>query len=442
MASDPNRDGRKQLESELATSLASLKRFRLRRLWIDFPKQGSEIGVGGYGTVYRARLQKRMFSSKIDVAVKKLHTTGDWEKRLSVSLALTRELLVWATLDHPNILPLLGFHLSVKLDEAWLVSPLAPKGNIYEFLEREHPALEQRLELAKDTAKGLEYLHTRSPAICHGDIKAVNVLIGADDHAMLCDLGLSRTENTSITTGLNAGGHPPYDDVSQEGQVIHQITNNIPPATLGPGNCPRHIQELLTKCWRQVANERPSMPNVVAELTAGIIHFFQDVSQQMSLLPTTSTATSSIDLLERELIELMASFQSYAVEPSWFTFPNVEFILGAGAWLVCPYIQNGNLSSYLFRGNPSQRALDTANGLHYLHNLKPPLNVLITNDDHAVFCDFGLARTMESMPSGLTTSTFNQGGSLPYESPEFLLGESLRTQESDVWAWGCLLQEA
>ncbi|KAG8893875.1 hypothetical protein FRB99_001657, partial [Tulasnella sp. 403] len=48
---------------------------------------------------------------------------------------------------------------------------------------------------------------------------------------------------------------------------------------------------------------------------------------------------------------------------------------------------------------------------------------------------------MESLPSGLTTSTFNQGGSLPYESPELLLGESLRAQESDVWAWGCVLQE-
>ncbi|KAG8893876.1 hypothetical protein FRB99_001658, partial [Tulasnella sp. 403] len=160
MASEHNNDHHKtELESELtppllipkptiqATSLASLKPYRLKRSWIDFTKQGSEIGVGGYGTVHRAKLQKQIFRPKIDIAVKKLYTTGDWDKRLSVSLALARELLVWSTLNHPNVLPLVGFHLSVKLDEAWLVSPLAPKGNIYDFLEHERPPLEKRLEL-------------------------------------------------------------------------------------------------------------------------------------------------------------------------------------------------------------------------------------------------------------------------------------------------------
>ncbi|KAG8906491.1 hypothetical protein FRB99_006806 [Tulasnella sp. 403] len=125
MATDPSKDRQKELEKELATSLVSLKRLRLKRSWVEFSKQGSEIGVGGYG-------QEHIFRSKIDVAVKKLYTTGDWEKRLAVSLALARELLVWANLDHPNVSPLLGFHLNVKLDEAWLVSPLASKGNIYD----------------------------------------------------------------------------------------------------------------------------------------------------------------------------------------------------------------------------------------------------------------------------------------------------------------------
>ncbi|KAG8892384.1 hypothetical protein FRB99_002739 [Tulasnella sp. 403] len=58
-----------------------------------------------------------------------------------------------------------------------------------------------------------------------------------------------------------------------------------------------------------------------------------------------------------------------------------------------------------------------------------------------MLCDFGLAKTMENMPTGLTTSTFNKAGSLPYESPELLKDASPRSLESDVWAWGCLLQE-
>ncbi|KAG8900628.1 hypothetical protein FRB99_005941 [Tulasnella sp. 403] len=48
---------------------------------------------------------------------------------------------------------------------------------------------------------------------------------------------------------------------------------------------------------------------------------------------------------------------------------------------------------------------------------------------------------MENMPTGLTTTTFNQGGTLAYESPELIMQSSHRTLESDVWAWGCLLQE-
>ncbi|KAG8901897.1 hypothetical protein FRB99_005017 [Tulasnella sp. 403] len=108
----------------------------------------------------------------------------------------------------------------------------------------------------------------------------------------------------------------------------------------------------------------------------------------------------------------------------YFLDPRLE-----GAWLVAPFMRNGNLSDYLRRERPDQDACIQL------------LNVLIADDRRAVLCDFGLAKTMESMPSGLTTSTFNQGGSLPYESPELLLGESLRAQESDVWAWACVLQE-
>ncbi|KAG8903765.1 hypothetical protein FRB99_002792 [Tulasnella sp. 403] len=564
-------------EQELATALVSLKPFLLRRSWISIPKKDSEIGVGGFGTVHRAEMRRGLFTPKTVVAVKKLYTTGEYDKRLHVALELVRELTIQASLDHPNILPLLGFYLSTKLDEAWLVSPYASNGNIYDYLERVNPGLDKRLEMAKDTAKGLEYLHTRNPPICHGDIKALNVLVAENTVVMLCDFGLSKsTESmTAASTTNNAGtsrywspelfqqgnrptlesdvwawgclllevisrhqflvlDHPdvilqivtglaPYNDIPLEGRVIHQITENILPAQLDTLGCPTHVRDLLGQCWKIPSGERPKMQEVVSRLTAGNLHFFAQGSVSMAVTRASTQSTT----LERELTEFLLPLEKHRIKPSRLLFRQErESVIGMGgfgtvhrahlrrgiwgnsgaivavkklraaggpdkclrmaialirelavwsvlsheniiplvgfylserldqAWLVSPYMKNGNINDYLINARPDQDkrhqlALDTAKGLQYLHNRDPPichgdikaLNVLITDGQRAALCDFGLAKTMESMPSGLTTSTFNQGGSLPYESPELLLGKSMRSPESDVWAWGCLLQE-
>ncbi|KAG8893659.1 hypothetical protein FRB99_001829, partial [Tulasnella sp. 403] len=550
----------KSLEQELAQALATLKPFRLSKSWIRVPKKDAEIGVGGFGVVYRAVLQRWPFAPKVHVAVKKFHTIGEWDQLLRIALALVRELGVWANLEHPNILPLLGFHLSSKLEEAWLVSPYASNGNIFEYLERTQPGLDARLELAKDTAKGLEYLHTRNPPICHGDIKALNILIDAWGHAMLCDFGLAKaTDGSGVETqgkSTNDGGTirywspelfgdnscptlksdvwawgclllevvtglPPYHEILLEGRLIHVISEKTSPATLDDISCPPHVRDLLGLCWETEADLRPTMTQALSSLTAGNINFYRSES----ILPAPSVSSSHLDSMERELTDMLVPLEQHRVNPSWFEFPRFGSTIGIGgfglvqratmrqnwrsrgvvvavkklramggkdkrlrmvtalirevavwatlshpnvipfigfhlsprleeAWLVAPLMINGNLNQYLlgFRLDMVERlrlALDTAKGLQYLHHLNPPichgdikaLNVLINADRRAVLCDFGLAKAMESMPSGLTTSTFNQAGSLPYESPELLLGTSLRALESDVWAWGCLLQE-
>ncbi|KAG8896808.1 hypothetical protein FRB99_008629, partial [Tulasnella sp. 403] len=524
-----------------ATALASLKRFRLKRSWIKVAKKNSEIGVGGYGVVHRAVLQKSLLVPNVPVAVKKFHTSGDWEKRLRVALALVRELEVWAKLDHPNVLPLVGFHLSSGLDEAWLVSPYASNGNVFEYLERTNLGLDDRLELAKDTAKGLQYLHTRTPPICHGDIKALNVLINASKRAMLCDLGLAGpTGAEEVGGGSNANdnggtvrywspelfenncptlkadvwawgcllleivtGQAPYHQILLEGRLIHEISNNKTlPADLDELECPPHIRDLLARCWEIDPERRPTMTESLALLRAGNLQFYRS-----DTITTSASAVSSThhEGMERELADLLVPLASYQVNTVWFEFPVSGSTVGAGgfgivhkavmktswrqpgvvvavkklkamggmdkrlrmatalvrelavwarlshpniipligyylspqrdeAWLVSTYMAPGNLRQYLLSGQPSS---EMRLRLNYLGQL----NILINTERRAVLCDFGLAKTMENLPSGLTTSTFNQAGSLAYESPELLLGKSLRALESDVWAWGCLLQE-
>ncbi|KAG8891423.1 hypothetical protein FRB99_003601, partial [Tulasnella sp. 403] len=568
-----------------AAAIVSLKRFVIKKSWISIPKKGSEIGVGGFGTVHRGILQKRMFAPKIVVAVKKLYTTGERDKRVRVALELVRELTVQATLDHPNILPLLGFHLSTGLDEAWLISPYEPNGNVYDYLERVNPPLEKRLDLPRiplrDSStcipehppsvtvisKQCVYFLFRTLLITPNLYCKLNVLVSANTSAMLCDFGLSKSaEGMTATSNMNNGGTArywspelfqegnrptlesdvwawgclllevvmslvPYNDVPLEGRVIHQITENILPAEVDTLDCPTYVRDLLNRCWRAFPEERPKMPEVVRLLSAGNRHLLQQASAPTSLIRTDT----QLSVLERELADFLQPLEKYRIKPSRLLFPQECSMIGSGgygtvhqalirqrlwgntgivvavkklraaggrdkclrmaivsmvsrtinvlstklllskglirelavwarlshenvipligfhlsehldqAWLISPYMANGSVSDYLLGARPSEAkrrelALDTAKGLQYLHGRDPPichgdikaLNVLITDDHRAMLCDFGLAKAMESMPSGLTTSTFNQGGSLPYESPELLLGTSTRSPRSD-----------
>ncbi|KAG8908802.1 hypothetical protein FRB99_003040 [Tulasnella sp. 403] len=125
------------------------------------------------------------------------------------------------------------------------------------------------------------------------------------------------------------------------------------------------------------------------------------------------------------------------------------------AWLLSLHMPNGNIREYLQLTQPDdalrmQLAIDTAEGLLYLHSRDPSVchgdiksaNVLVGHGPRAVLCDFGLAKAMADSPSGLTTTRFMNRGSTRYQSPELVMNSScVRTLESDIWAWGCLLLE-
>ncbi|KAG9008083.1 hypothetical protein FRB94_013740 [Tulasnella sp. JGI-2019a] len=170
------------------------------------------------------------------------------------------------------------------------------------------------------------------------------------------------------------------------------------------------------------------------------------MSMQMSILPE----------LQADRVNKRLRREVYAWEK--LSHPHITPLLGFRSGdeplLLSPFYENGNLGQYL-RKNPDAPRLSlvvhAAKGLLYLHTLDPivvhgdikPDNVLVNDNNEASLCDFGLARMIQEMKTGLTTSGQGQGGK-GFIAPELLDCEEgeKKTTESDVYAFGGLILHA
>ncbi|KAG8967693.1 hypothetical protein FRC05_001951 [Tulasnella sp. 425] len=135
------------------------------------------LGGGGFGRVKLADLSTETGfpagNTLTTVAVKILHTENFDGVPLGIAVRLAREIELWASCKHANILELTGYYNSEDFREVYMISPYMANGNIKDYLSREAPSQEHRLKLVLGTIKGLAYLHTREPPIVHGDLKSV-----------------------------------------------------------------------------------------------------------------------------------------------------------------------------------------------------------------------------------------------------------------------------
>ena len=61
----------------------------------------------------------------------------------------------------------------------------------------------RRVNLARDVAAGVEFLHAHSPPIIHGDITCSNVLVAADGRCKLSDFGTSFVSSLGANASLS-----------------------------------------------------------------------------------------------------------------------------------------------------------------------------------------------------------------------------------------------
>ncbi|CAB4312192.1 unnamed protein product [Prunus armeniaca] len=144
------------------------------------------IGTGSSGVVYRVAIPNGE-----TLAVKKMWSSEE-------SGAFNTEIQTLGSIRHKNIIRLLGWgsNRSLKL----LFYDYLPNGSLSSLLHgagKGGADWEARYDVVLGVAHALAYLHHDCvPAILHGDVKAMNVLLGPGYEPYLADFGLARIVNS------------------------------------------------------------------------------------------------------------------------------------------------------------------------------------------------------------------------------------------------------
>ena len=155
------------------------------------------LGAGGMGEVWRAR------DTKLDreVALKFLPAAvADNPERLA---RFDREAKVLASLNHPHIAAIYGFH---EVDgQRFLAMELVPGVDLAERLKQGRLSVREAVDAALQIAEALETAHERG--VVHRDLKPANVKLTPDGTVKVLDFGLAKA--------LDAGGSATDPDPSK-----------------------------------------------------------------------------------------------------------------------------------------------------------------------------------------------------------------------------------
>ncbi|KAM3706708.1 hypothetical protein ACJW31_03G170500 [Castanea mollissima] len=166
-----------------------------------------KLGQGGYGGVYKGKLQDGCF-----VAVKVLkESKGNGEEFLNEVASISRT-------SHVNIVTLMGF--CFEESKRALIYEFMPNGSLEKFIYKDNPSNVDRqlgwetlYKIAVGIARGLEYLHRGcNTRILHFDIKPHNILLDESFCPKISDFGLAKIcpREESVISMLGARGTAGY----------------------------------------------------------------------------------------------------------------------------------------------------------------------------------------------------------------------------------------
>eukprot|EP01133_Synstelium_polycarpum_P020952 gene20952-25152_t len=250
-------------------------------------KIGDRVGKGNFGEVYKG------YWRGVIVAIKKLpaHNVND-----AVLREFHKEIELMRNLRHPNVIQFLG---SCTISpNICICTEFMPRGSLYGILHDQSLALSWTLikRLCIDAVRGIVYLHNSVPVILHRDLKSHNLLVDDSWKLKVGDFGLSAIEQTNTMTAcgtpcwtapevLRNQRYTDRADVYSFGIVMWECATRSDPyygmpayqvifavgreglrPTLPPSLVPPEFIQLITECWSENPENRPTMEEILGRL--------------------------------------------------------------------------------------------------------------------------------------------------------------------------------
>ncbi len=290
------------------------------------------IGVGGMGSVYRARDNHFPNVVKLVAVKEMINQAPDPSIRQAIIQNFDREANILVTLNHPSI-PKIFDYFSID-EKSYLVLEYI-QGKDLEAIITEHQDLfreDQVIGWAIELCDVLDYLHNHRPEpIIFRDMKPSNVMVNQQNHVMLVDYGIAKIfkfgqKGTMIgTEGYSPpeqyrGEATPVADVYSLGATLHHIFTHRDPRLEAP----------FTFADRPIRKYNPGIAPEIESVVSKALSYepkdrYQTAAEMKSALIQAAKKTGS---LSRINLSAPALISEQTIKPLW-TFQCEDEIRGS-----------------------------------------------------------------------------------------------------------------